>query len=288
MKLDMFQEDKSKVKLELIQQLHRISRPLHQPLLPAARCISRPRQPQPQLPHQPPPQPPYQPPVRISHRLSGRTYRHTSRISRMSRTSCISYISCISCIGRPSQPFSTAALISRPPHQPPLSAAAAAASPAPSSISRPALSRADTANAVPRRARVSAGVETRPMAPTVVASSISREGRPWPWSPRQSRRMCQGGRIRPSRPSVCIGRGDRVRRRPEGRGRRHLAHHEARVEEGRHGRRGPTEWEDIRGGQDASHGAGRRGLVHIEARKAAAVNASSISRPVSRRADTVK
>ena len=134
----------------------------------------------------------------------------------------------------------------------------------------------------PRRARVSAKVGTHHMAPAVVASSISRPGKPWLSSPRPSRSLCRGGRIRPSRPSVRLGAVNCLRLHPEGRGRCCLVHLEARVEEGGYG---PTEREGVGGGRDASHGAGCRCLVHLEARKAAAVVASYSSRPASRRAD---
>ena len=141
----------------------------------------------------------------------------------------------------------------------------------------------DTADAAPWRARAFAGVGTHPMAPAVVASSISRPGTPRLLTPRPSRGSCRGGRTRPTRTSVYLGAVDRFRRRPEHRGRRCLVHLKAGGEEVG---RGPTESEGVRGGRDASHGAGCCCLVHLEARKAVAVVASSILRPVSRRADT--
>ena len=103
-----------------------------------------------------------------------------------------------------------------------------------SSISRPASRKADTADAAPRRARVSA-----------------REGRV-PWR-------------RPSLPRPSRGQ--------EGRGRRRPVHLEARVEEGGYGRR-------------VHPPASAPSTASAVARKAAAVVASFISRPASRRADT--
>ena len=59
----------------------------------------------------------------------------------------------------------------------------------------------------------------------------------------------------------CPSRG------PEGRGRRCLVRLEARVEEAG---RCTTEREGVCGGREASHGAGRRRLLHFEAQKVAA------------------
>ena len=53
-----------------------------------------------------------------------------------------------------------------------------------------------------------------------------------------------------------------------------------------HGRRRPTDSKGVREGWDASHGAGCCHLVHLEARKTAAVDTLSISKLVLRRADT--
>ena len=108
------------------------------------------------------------------------------------------------------------------------------------------------------------------MAPAVVASSISRLGRARPSPPCSSRGTCRGGWTRLH--------GERGHLR----GRRCLIHLEARVEEGR---RGPMESEGVCRDWDAAHGASRCRLVHLKARKGAAVVASSILMPASRRVD---
>ena len=136
------------------------------------------------------------------------------------------------------------------------------------SISRPASRKVDAA---PQRARVYVGVGTRLKALAVIASSISRPGRARPLSLRQSRGPRRREQTRPHGERGRLqGSGHipwhrlllpRPSRGLEGRGRRRLVHLEAHVEEGG---RGSTESEGIY----------------------AAVVASSISRPASRKVNS--
>ena len=145
----------------------------------------------------------------------------------------------------------------------------------------------------PQRARAYMGVGMRPIALSVVTSSFSRHGRARLLTLRHPRGPCRGEQKRPHRERGCLrGSGyvpwhrlslPRPSRGLEGSGHRHLVHLEAHIKEG--GRR-PTKSEGVCGGRDASHGAGRRRLVHLKAQKGAAVVASSILRPSPKRTDT--